>query len=199
MQPRLHAFFWKPAREMTVRALNSALDLAASSAAAHQSGVQIALIDVLIEYGADPNAALISPLLYAEFDAVNRLLMRGAEVTLVAAAALGRVADVRRFVGASGDEERRLALSLAAQHGRTEAVRALLEAGVKPNGFTPPQGHSHATPLHQAALAGHARVVELLIGAGADTSVRDVLFNGTAADWAQHNGHHELAALLRNA
>jgi hypothetical protein len=177
-------------------ALNSALDLMASSAVARTSGVKDALIDVLCEYGADPNAALVSPLLYREFDAVNRLLQRGARLTLAVAAALGREEDVRRLTPQADSDERRVALALAAQHGRREAVRALLDAGVDPNGFTPPGAHSHATALHQAALAGHADIVEMLLQAGARTDVRDVLFAGTPSDWARHNGHHELAALL---
>lgn len=177
-------------------ALNSALDLAASSRVARESGVQRALIDVLCEYGANPNAALRSPLLYGEFDAVTHLLRRGAGITLVAAAALGRTEDVRTLASTANAESCKLALALAAQHGHVEAVRSLLAAGVDPNGFTP-GGHSHATALHQAALAGHAEVAQMLLDAGARTDVTDVLYGGTAADWAQHNGHEDLAAELR--
>jgi len=177
-------------------ALDSALDLAASSRVARESGVQHELIDVLCEYGADPNGALRSPLLYGEFDAAERLLQRGANLTLIAAAALGRTDDVRRLAGAASDEDRRFALALAAQHGRAEAVRVLLQAGVNPNGFTN-GGHSHATALHQAALAGHADIAQMLLDAGARADVRDVLFGGTPADWAKHNGHDALSNALR--
>ncbi|MBV9271285.1 MAG: ankyrin repeat domain-containing protein [Candidatus Eremiobacteraeota bacterium] len=179
------------------QALDSALDLTASSRVARDAGMQRALIDVLCEYGADPNGALVSPLLYGEFDAVNHLLQRGARLTLVAAAALGLTEDVRRLIGDATDEDRRLALALAAQHGRAETVAALLAAGVNPNGFTP-GGHSHATALHQAALAGHAEIAQMLLNAGARGDVRDVLYGGTPADWAQHSGHDGLANALRN-
>lgn len=178
-------------------ALDSALDLVASSRVTRESGVRDALIDVLCEYGANPNAAIRSSLLYGEFEAVERLLQRGASMTLIAAAALGGTAGVRRLVHISNDEDRRLALALAAQHGRVEAVRALLDAGVDPNGFTP-GGHSHATAMHQAALGGHDEIARLLLDAGARADVADVLFNGTPAGWAAHNGHGELARLLEN-
>lgn len=65
--------------------------------------------------------------------------------------------------------------------------------------LTPPPGHSHATPLHQAALSGHKEIAQLLLAHGAEPSVQDILYNGTPADWAEHNGHRELAAWLRSA
>jgi peptide-methionine (S)-S-oxide reductase len=98
---------------------------------------------------------------------------------------------------AAGEDERRIALALAAQHGRTQAVQALLEAGADPASFTPPPGHSHATPLHQAALAGHEDIAQLLLAHGARLDLRDILYNGTPADWAEHNHFEKLAAQLR--
>ena len=177
-------------------ALDSALDLAASSSVAREAGVQNGLIDVLCEYGADPTSALRSPLLYGEFAAVDHLVQRGAKVTLIAAAALGRTEELHRLVHASSDEDCKLALAVAAQHGRAGVVRTLLDAGIDPNGFTP-GGHSHATALHQAALAGHSEIARMLLDAGARADIRDVLWGGTPADWAQHNGHDALARALR--
>jgi hypothetical protein len=177
--------------------VDSALALAASSSVARECGVQLGLIEILCEYGADPNAGTLPALLYGEFDAVAHLLARGAATTLAVAAALGRANDARRLIADATDDERRLALALAAQHGRTDAVRALLEADVDANGFTPVQGHSHATALHQAALSGNDEIVQLLLDRGAHSGVRDILYNGTPADWAQHNGFMELANRLR--
>ena len=154
---------------------------------------------MLCEYGADPNAGMLDALMYGEFDAVYALLAHGARVSVIAAAALGRTDDVRKLAPIADDNERRIALAVAVQHGRTEAVRALLEAGADAPGFTPPPGHSHATPLHQAALYGHEEIVQLLLRYGARLDVRDVLFDGTPADWAQHGGFPELASSLRSA
>jgi hypothetical protein len=177
--------------------MNSALALAASSSVARTHGVQRALVDVLCDYGADPTGALLSALMYAEWDGADALISRGAKLDIVAAAALGREDDVRRLAPAAAEEQRRIALALAAQHGRTGAVRELLRAGTDPVGFTPPPAHSHATPLHQAALAGHGEIAGLLQQYGARLDVRDVLYNGTPADWAEHGGFPDLAARLR--
>lgn len=58
--------------------------------------------------------------------------------------------------------------------------------------------HSHSTPLHQAALQGHAEVVRLLVERGARLDVKDVLYHGTPADWARHAGHIEIEKYLRD-
>jgi Ankyrin repeats (3 copies) len=179
------------------KALDSALDLVASSSVARASGVQRALIAVLCDYGADPNAAMLSPLMYGEFDGVNALLDRGAAMNLYAASALNRVDDLRRLAANATERDKRIALALAAQHGQVEAVRVLLEAGADAAGFTPPPGHSHATPLHQAALYGHDEVANLLVQHGGRLDVRDIFYGATPADWAEHNGHSALARSLR--
>jgi len=179
------------------QALNSALDLVASSAVVRQSGVKDALIDVLCEYGADPSAALLSASLYGEFDGVARLLERGAALTLAVAAALGRETDVRRLLPRASEQQQRLALALAAQHQHAPVVKLLLDTGLSGNGYTPPGGHSHATPLHQAALNGNRDIAQMLIRAGARADIHDILFDGTPADWAEHNQFSELAAWLR--
>jgi ankyrin repeat protein len=51
-------------------------------------------------------------------------------------------------------------------------------------------------PLHQAASAGKAALVETLLAAGADASVRCDR-DRTPADYAEDKGHTELAARLR--
>ena len=66
-----------------------------------------------------------------------------------------------------------------------------------PTGMTPAGGHSHGTPLHQAAGAGHESVVRLLVERGARLDLKDVLWHGTPADWAGHEGKTELEAFLR--
>jgi ankyrin repeat protein len=48
---------------------------------------------------------------------------------------------------------------LAAQHGQVEIVRLLLDAGEDPNRYNPVGGHSHCTPLHQAAGYGPSELV----------------------------------------
>jgi ankyrin repeat protein len=54
----------------------------------------------------------------------------------------------------------------------------------------------HTSPLIEAALGGHARVVQLLIETGADPSFQDAA-GKTALEVAEQRGHAEVAALLR--
>lgn len=177
--------------------VDSTLGLVASSSVARESGVQRALIDLLCDYGADPNAGMLPALMYGEFDGAGALLNRGAAMDAIAAAAFGRAGELRRTAAVATRNELRIALALAAQHGQLEAVKTLLECGADATSFTPPPGHSHATPLHQAALAGRGDIAELLVAHGARLDLRDVLYGGTPADWAQHNGFGELATRLR--
>jgi peptide-methionine (S)-S-oxide reductase len=74
----------------------------------------------------------------------------------------------------------------------------LLDAGEDPGRYNPAGLHSHSTPLHQAAFAGHLDVVALLVERGADRDVRDLLYQGTPEDWAGHGGHEEVAHYLRS-
>ncbi len=177
--------------------LDSTLDLVASSNVARDSGVQEQLIDVLCEYGAHPDKAVQSALLYGEFDAARRLQRRGAPGTLSAAAALGINDDVRRLAKTAASCEKALALALAAQHERVEAVRILLAAGADAASFTPVGGHAHATPLHQAALNANREIAKMLLEHGADVDRCDILYGGTPAGWADYAGHSDFAEWLR--
>lgn len=178
-------------------ARNEALMLVSTGSVPRECGVQLALIDVLCNHGADPNTAARPAALHGEMEALKALLGRGARMDLPLAAALGRLEDVRRLLEAANAQERHLALSLAADFGYVEIVRLLLDAGENPNRYNPPGGHSHATPLHQAAGKGHQEVVRLLVKRGARTDLKDILWQATPAEWATHAGKLEIAALLR--
>ena len=178
-------------------ALNETIGLVATGRVARECGVQVALIDLLCEYGADPNGAAQAAAAHNEFEAVDALLARGARMTLPIAAALGRVEDFRSLLPEADERERHLALAFASQFGHAEIVRLLLDAGENPDGFNPPGSHSHSTPLHQAALAGHFDVVRLLVERGARLDIKDVLWHGTPRGWAEHGGKIEIAEYLR--
>jgi ankyrin repeat protein len=158
---------------------------------------QLPLIDLLCDYGADPNSALHATALHGEFEAMNALIRRGARIDLPVAAALGRIEDARRLLAGANTEDRHLALTLAADFGHVEIVRLLLDAGADPNRYNPVGGHSHTTPLHQAAGRGHDEVVRLLVERGASLDLKDILWRATPADWARHAGRTEIEAYLR--
>ncbi len=178
--------------------LDSTLGLAASGRVARDCGAQIPLIDLLCDAGADPDSAMLPALAHGEFAAVDALLRRGAPLDLKAAAATGRLAEAQRELPAASPEERHRALALAAQHGHAEIVRLLLNAGEDPDRYNPVGCHSHSTSLHQAALHGHEAVVRLLAERGAKLKIKDILYHGTPADWADHAGRPEIGKYLRD-
>jgi ankyrin repeat protein len=60
-------------------------------------------------------------------------------------------------------------------------------------------GHGQGVAaLHLAAQSGHLAIVQLLIARGADPTLRDDLFQGTALGWAEHGGTAEIAAYLKS-
>jgi hypothetical protein len=176
---------------------NEALMLVSTGSVPRECRVQLPLIDVLCAYGADPNSAVQATALHGEFEAVNALIGHGARIDLPVAAALGRIEDARRLLAGANSEDRHLALSLAADFGHVEIVRLLLDAGEDPNRYNPVGGHSHTTPLHQAAGGGHDEVVQLLVERGARLDFKDILWRATPADWARHAGRTEIEAYLR--
>jgi ankyrin repeat protein len=135
--------------------------------------------------------------LHGESEAMNALIGRGARIDLPVAAALGRIEDASRLLADANTEDRHLALTLAADFGHVEIVRLLLDAGEDPNRYNPVGGHSHTTPLHQAAGRGHDDVVRLLVERGAKLDLKDILWRATPADWARHAGRTEIEAYLR--
>ncbi len=177
-------------------ARNQTLMLVATGSVVRECKVQRELIDLLCEYGSDPNSAVTPAAVLNEHDAARALLSRGAKVNLPVAAALG-LDEFAGLLKTATAQERHLALAVAAQFGRVEMVRALLDAGEDPDRYNPPGGHAHATPLHQAAGAGYEDVVRLLVERGARTDLRDVLWHGTPADWAAHEGRTEVERFLR--
>lgn len=178
-------------------ARNETLMLVATGRVPGECGVQLPLIGLLCEYGADATTAVHAAALHGELDAVGALLRRGARVDLEIAAALGRVDDFKRLLPTACGAERHRALALAAQTGHVEMVRALLDAGEDANRYNPVGGHSHSTPLHEAALGGHDAVVRLLVERGADLDVKDLLWQATPADWARYEGRTEVEEYLR--
>lgn len=178
-------------------ARNETLMLVATGSVARECKMQLPLIDLLCEQGANPDSAIRSAAVLSEHDSVRALIRRGAKIDLPVAAALGLVAEFDRLLETSTEGDRHLALATASQFGHADIVRRLLDAGEDPDRYNPPGGHAHATPLHQAAGAGHEAVVRLLVEGGARLDLKDVLWHATPADWAAHEGRTALEAYLR--
>ena len=178
-------------------ALNDTLGLVSSGCVPRQCRVQIPLIDLLCAYGADPTSAILTALAHQELEAMDALIGNGARIDLVAAAGLGRTEDFQRLLSASTYEDRHCALALASQYGHVHIVRLLLDAGEDPNRYNPVGFHGHSTPLHQAALGGYDQALRLLVERGARLDMRDTVWQGTPADWAQHEDHKDIEEYLR--
>jgi hypothetical protein len=178
-------------------ALNETLMLVATGSVPRECRVQLPLIDLLCDRGADPDSAIEATALHGEMEAVNALIRRGARVNLPVAAALGHIEDFRLLLPGADSRDRHLALALGSQFGHVEIFRLLLDAGEDPNRYNPVGGHSHTTPLHQAAGKGYKELVLILVERGARLDLKDILWQGTPADWARHAGKTEIEEYLR--
>lgn len=173
------------------------------------AGLQVALLELLLDFGADIEGRgtkkwggpLSTALAFGMIDAARALAKRGARVDFAAAAGLGLADDAARLLPSADAEARHSALSLGAQHGHPEIVRLLLDAGEDPNRYNPAGNHPHSTPLHQAVLGGHEAVVRLLVERGASLDIRDTIWHGTPLGWALYGGgkaRDEMAGCLRS-
>ena len=176
--------------------LNYTLALVASGRVARECGVQEVLIQTLIRAGGDPDSCIAGALAHRELDACRFALKCGATLTAALAAGLGESDDLRSLLSRAEAKERQEALAVAAIHGQPECVRVAIESGADPNAFNPKGMHAQSTPLHQAAYWGSVETVVALLELGADRNVRDTIFQCTALQWAEHEGHHDLARIL---
>jgi hypothetical protein len=174
--------------------LDYALSLVSSGRVARESGVQRELIDVLIDAGASPDSAMLAALAHHELDAVERLLERGATLTLLAAICTSR--DALALLDTASAEERQLAFAGAALYGNAAMLAALLERGVDVNAFSPEGMHPHATALHHAVASGSLDAVKVLVEAGAARDLRDRVYAGTPLEWAEYLEKTDIAAYL---
>ena len=185
---------------------HTTMSMLVSSGHPAKVGVQVALAETLLDFGAaieghgtgEWTSPLMTALAFGYRDTAEALVRRGARVDHIAAAAgLGRVDLVRQLLASASSLDRHRATALAAQHGHVEAVRVLLDAGEDPNRYNPKGNHGHSTPLHQAVWAGHDQVVRLLLERGARLDIKDTIYEGTPLGWAIYGGRTEIAAYLR--
>jgi peptide-methionine (S)-S-oxide reductase len=165
--------------------LDYALRLVAWSWIARRSGVQIALIDVLMDGGARPTGTIThDALINNNVEAASRLVERGATLSLATALCLGRWDDAHRLANNASPADRQVALALAALRGRAEALRRLLAMGVDLDAYST-DIYSHATAIHHAVSSGSLEAVKVLVEAGADLGKRDTAWNATPLEWAE--------------
>jgi ankyrin repeat protein len=138
---------------------STTLELTATSAHPDKAGVQIALLELLIERGAiiespDSGGAVMGCLHNGCVRAAEYLAKRGARLDLIAAAGIGRF----------------------------DVVESLLDQGANPGA----PGKHGDTALHQAAYAGHAKVVEQLLSRNVPVDPVETIHRGTPLAWAEY-------------
>lgn len=158
---------------------SSTLGLVSTSAHPRARGVQIPLIDLLLERGAkidgeDDLPNLVSGALANGCpEAALALAARGARVnTLYAAAGIGDLARVHAMFAAASRPRRERAMIVAAQQGHVEIVRYCLDRGVDV------AASDGMTALHQAAAGGYLDLTALLLERGANLEALNV-YGGT--------------------
>ena len=170
------------------------LGLTATSCHPENAGVQIPLMELLIDRGAiidgpDGYSGVNGCLRNGRGPAAEFLANRGARLDLEGAAGVGRLDVVQSFFAGDGSlkppatpEQMKDGFAWACEFGRISVVEFLLERGL-PVGAKLRHGE---TGLHWAAYAGHSAIVRLLLDRGAPIDVREDRWNGTPLDWALH-------------
>ena len=174
--------------------LDYALGLVVTGRVARESGMQLQLMDVLIDAGATPGAGH-GALSGRNLEAAAHLVKRGGELTLAAAICLDHD-DVERLAMVASTQDKQIALVAAALNGRAEALTRLLQLGVDSDAYSTAI-HPHATAIHHAVDSGSLDAVKVLVEAGARLDTKDKIYNGTPLDWAEHLGRREIADYLR--
>jgi ankyrin repeat protein len=178
------------------------MNLLVSSAHPAEAGVQPALVETLLDFGAaiegpaNDGSPLMTALAFGYPEASDTLVRRGARIdNVIAAAALGRVELVARFVaegaevapslvsfdwlGLTGDPRAQVerAFVWACAYGRAAVVEYLLDQGIDPAVVD----DDAMTGLHWAAAHKHLEVVELLARRRAPLEARN-RWGGTVLD-----------------
>jgi hypothetical protein len=165
--------------------LDSTLRLVCWSGVAQRCGVQIELIDMLLDAGASPDGGPNNALVNCHVSAAEHLIARGAKPTLASAVCLERWDAAQSLAATANEAQKQFALVLAALNGKAQAVKWMIKAGADVNRPSADL-YVHGTPLHHAVCSGSLEAVQALVEAGADPSKRDTAWSGTPLGWAEY-------------
>ena len=133
--------------------LDYGLRLVAWSWVARECGVQISLLDVLINAGAFKEGVSNDALVNGNFDAAKHLMQRGAQYTLPTALCLEQWDEADKLALTANDGQKQFSLVLAALNGKAQAVTRAISYGADIN--KPSKDlYAHGTPLHHAVWSG---------------------------------------------
>ncbi len=196
------------------------LGLVTTSVHPVQAGVQIALLETLLEAGAAVDGApggwnpLIAALHNGRPEAAEFLAGRGARLDLEGAAGVGRLDLVKSFFNEDGSLKANATkahmkdgFTWACEYGRTSVVDFLLKSGIEVGARVK---HHGQTGLHWAAYGGHLDIARLLVERKAPVDAKDETWGNTPLGWALYGWgnpppearlgqYYEVVALLVSA
>ena len=178
---------------------STTLGLTATSVHPERAGVQLTLMELLLDRGATTEkpggvSAVAACLRNGREMAAQFLAGRGARLDLEGAAGLGELAEVKRFFTETGAllptataQQRADGFRWACGFGRASVVEFLLEHGMDANASLSGDGQ---TGLHWAAVGGHPEIARMLLARGADVNARETGYGGSPVGWALHGWGH---------
>ncbi len=159
------------------RGRSTTLGLTATSVHPEKAGVQIALMELLLDRGAmidgpDGSSAVNACLRNGRGAAAEFLAARGGRLDLEGAAGVGRLDIVKTLFNDDTKRQAKEALAWACEFGRAEVVEFFLDHGIEVG-----------LGLHWAAYGADVEIVQLLLSHHAPLNAKDERFSATPLGW----------------
>lgn len=177
---------------------STTLGLTATSGHPERAGVQIPLMELLLDRGAAMDVGKSSDVVVClrngRAQAGEFLWGKGARLDLEGAAGVGALDTVKQFFTEDGAlqssataQQLSSGFSWACEFGRVNVVEFLLGHGMDADARVSADGQ---TGLHWAALGGHPEIVRMLLARGADVNAVETGYGGTPLGWAVYGYGH---------
>jgi ankyrin repeat protein len=165
----------------------TALGLAATSIHPERAGLQEALLQKLLDHGADLGKSIVTACLAnGRAKAAEFLASRGARLSFVEAAGLGRLDIVKSLLPDTPSDQLKSGFLYSCQYGRNDVVEFLLERGVD----SAMQDANGQSALHWAAIGKQLETVKLLLRRNVQLEATNV-YGGTVLGQTLWSAEHD--------